>query len=114
MPAVYFDADSDNLRAKELGTLVNIAQVIKSNPNMKFVVTGHADMSGSEDYNNKLSYRRAKVVTDYLSNDLGVSRSSLILNWKGEGANLTTAQDEVNRRVEFRVATNETEQAPPE
>ncbi|RMG82366.1 MAG: OmpA family protein, partial [Bacteroidetes bacterium] len=110
LPTVYFDVNQTKIRPVDLGTLATVADVMKANPNLKFVVAGHADPTGSEEYNNKLSYERAKAVVDYLV-EKGVDRSQLILVWKGEKENLAEGINEINRRVAIRVATNETEMA---
>ncbi len=113
LPAIYFNDNSSTISYDDYATLANIAEAMKANPNMKFVVIGHADMAGSEDYNNQLSYNRAKAVVDHLTQKGTVDRGQLILNWKGETENLVEGRFEVNRRVQLKVATSETEMSAP-
>lgn len=114
LPAIYFGSNSSRITPSNVGVLADISAVINANPNLRFVVTGHTDQAGSEDYNNQLSYQRALNVVNNLTENHGVSRSQLILQWKGEVENLIKDQaHEVNRRVQIKVATNESEMAPP-
>ena len=115
-PNVNFSDNHYDLRYSEYENLYQVASVLKQNPNMKIVAVGHTDRRGTEGYNNVLSYNRAKAAIDFLVSQHQIDRSRLILNWAGEadaivpvnGSNMT------NRRVEFRVAKNETEMARPE
>jgi outer membrane protein OmpA-like peptidoglycan-associated protein len=67
-------------------------------------VTGHADRSGSDTYNQKLSDRRAANVAAQLASD-GVSSSALTVTGKGEKQPAVQTDDGVkeplNRRVEI-------------
>ena len=49
----------------------------------RVVVVGHADTSGSANYNVRLSERRAKAVADALVG-AGVNQTALSVDWKGE------------------------------
>ncbi|MCH9696883.1 MAG: OmpA family protein [Gammaproteobacteria bacterium] len=69
----------------------------------KIVIEGHTDASGSSQYNQKLSERRAKAVKDYLFYKYGIERDRLVILGKGEYSPLS-GQDpyaSVNRRVEI-------------
>ena len=79
-------------------------------PCLAFVVEGHTDASGSEDYNLRLSNQRASAVVEFLV-DHGVERSRLQSVGFGESrlANHTDPNAAENRRVTFRpepLATN--------
>lgn len=113
LPSIHFLPNATKVSFEDFGTLANIAGVMTSNPNLKFVITGHTDDSGSADYNNALSYNRALSVINHLVENNKVDRNQLILNWKGEAENLVAGTYKVNRRVSFKVATNETEMTAP-
>lgn len=113
LPAIYFKADARNIGLDEYGTLANLALVIDENPDLKLVVTGHTDEAGATDYNNQLSYDRAKVVINHLVEKHSVARSRLILQWRGEQDTLVKGEHYVNRRVTFKMANGETEMAAP-
>jgi outer membrane protein OmpA-like peptidoglycan-associated protein len=105
LPNIYFQQGGSQVSNLHIGTLASISQILKANPGLRFVVTGHTDEKGTEAANNRLSYNRAKAVIDLLVEKFTVPRSQLILHWKGEGQTLVPGFVEVNRRVEFRVAT---------
>jgi outer membrane protein OmpA-like peptidoglycan-associated protein len=73
-------------------------------------VIGHTDANGSDDYNQKLSERRANAVINFLSaNKINTSR----LAAKGMGETDPVAGNDTeegkaqNRRVEFVITANE-------
>ncbi|MCK6692615.1 MAG: OmpA family protein [Thermoanaerobaculia bacterium] len=90
---------------------------MKNNPNIRVTVTGNTDQSGSEGYNNVLSYNRAKAAIEFLVNQHGIDRNRLVLDWAGESAALVPIKGatKLNRRAEFRVAKDgEADKARPE
>ena len=70
-------------------------------------IKGYTDTSGPEDYNMKLSQRRADAVADYLANSLGADRSRMQVTGMGEAdpvADNSTREGRIlNRRVEVNV-----------
>jgi OOP family OmpA-OmpF porin len=117
LPMVNFDLNNYTVKRSEYEKLYQIAQVIKGNPDMKFVVSGNADRSGSEAHNTMLSYNRAKAAIEFLVSQHGVSRDRLLLNFAGEGKSIidTNAANYTNRRAEFRAAKDgDKEMARPE
>ncbi|MEK7257401.1 MAG: OmpA family protein [Bacteroidota bacterium] len=113
LPSLYFQVGSYKIANQQHGTLSSIAQIMKANPGTKFVVAGHADGKGSEATNNKLSYNRANAVINVLAGKFKVPRNQIILTYKGEAEQLVDGYIEVNRRVEFKVASGETEMPAP-
>jgi outer membrane protein OmpA-like peptidoglycan-associated protein len=115
LPMIHFGADSDRVKYSDYGTLASIARMMKGNPNLRIVVTGYADASSTEEYNNALSYRRANAVVEHLVNNHGIGRGRMVIQWKGESELLVpTGNSYMNRRVEFRVAqSGDVEMDPP-
>lgn len=115
LPMIHFDLDRDNIKQSEYGHLAAVAQVLKSNPGVSIVVSGHTDKLSSDAYNQGLSYRRANNAVNTLVKNFGVDRGRLIINYGGENTTLvpTSGNSYMNRRVEFRVAQGETEQGAP-
>jgi OOP family OmpA-OmpF porin len=70
-------------------------------------LTGYTDSVGSEEYNQKLSERRANAVRDYLVDDLDVKGENITVIGKGEAdpvaSNATREGRAQNRRVEMDV-----------
>lgn len=115
LPSVNFVTGRSDIRTSEYEKLYQIANVLKNNPGVKIVVTGHTDGTGSEANNNVLSYNRAKAAIDFLVSKHGISADRLILNWAGESQMLIPAKgsNATNRRSEFRVAKDEKNMDPP-
>ncbi len=59
---VYFDFDSAAINAQGAQTVQQAASAIKQQQTARITVTGHTDLSGSEQYNQRLSLRRANAV----------------------------------------------------
>lgn len=118
LPTVHFDYDKYVVKPEFYGALQQIAQVMQTHPNVKVVAQGHADVRGKTDYNNVLSYNRANAAVDYLVARYGIPKDRFIMQYSGDEENLvpdlpanrrnakeTEAQQYLNRRVEFRIAT---------
>lgn len=115
LPMIHFGSDSYSIKYADYGTLAGIAKMLKSNTNMRIVVTGYADSTASEDYNDKISFQRAQAVIDHLVENHAIGRGRLVLQWKGEKDLLVPSGNSyMNRRVEFRVAlADDVEMDPP-
>ncbi len=115
LPMVTFANNHYDLAYGEYEKLYQVGTVLSQNPDLKVVAIGHTDKRGTEGYNNVLSYNRAKTAIDFLVAQYGISRDRLILNWVGEATSLVPVEgaNQLNRRVEFRVAKGEVEMARP-
>lgn len=81
---VFFKIDKYNLTEKERVNLGLFAKMIKSVPDKKFIITGYCDkQTGSPEYNEKLSQKRAETVYNTLVNEFGVNKDQLIMDHKG-------------------------------
>lgn len=108
--ALYFDFDDDGLAPRTLRQLEIIASVLMSDPGRKITLSGHTDAIGSQEYNDALSSRRAKVVRDFLAN-AGVNPSQIVTVARGASQprrpNVTESGDDdpegrrANRRTEI-------------
>jgi outer membrane protein OmpA-like peptidoglycan-associated protein len=63
---VYFSFDRSRLKDRALVQLDSIYNVLIENPRATIQVSGYTDGLGSEEYNKKLSDKRAKACADYL------------------------------------------------
>lgn len=63
---VYFDFDRSVLRPDAVHKLDSIYNVMVETPGATIQISGYTDGLGSEEYNNRLSDRRAKACADYL------------------------------------------------
>jgi OmpA-OmpF porin, OOP family len=115
LPMIHYDLNSSVVNTSEYGNLAAVASVMKSNPSVRIAVSGYTDKLASDGYNQGLSYRRAQAAIDALVKRFGIDRSRLVLTYQGEGNTLvpTNGNSMMNRRVEFKVATSESEMTAP-
>ena len=104
---VLFDVDKATLKPGAREKLARIAGILGSYPDLQIEIEGHADSTGSEEYNQALSERRAQSVRAYL-NQQGVTKPIVAAVGFGESqpvaTNGTAAGRQQNRRVEIIVS----------
>lgn len=103
---VNFEIDSAELTESARANLAQIAKALLDRrlSAAKFIVEGHTDASGSEDYNLDLSERRANSVADFLRKQ-GIARDKVKAIGIGESSPRTENRyDPANRRVEIRIS----------
>lgn len=134
---IFYDFDKATLRPESKKALDEMAQILKDNPHVAIEMAAHTDRIGSEEYNMKLSQRRAQSVVDYLS-AAGVAKDRMKPQGYGKSKPKTVtkriarlypqfkegdvldeefikglsdedkeAADQINRRTEFQVLTTE-------
>ena len=90
--AKLFGFDKAVIRDEGKAELNAAADKIKSNPEItNVIVTGHTDLLGSFEYNQKLSERRAKQVAEYLASQ-GVNSSIITSTGRGESAPVVSCE----------------------
>jgi len=103
---IFFDFDKSSLRDESIIELQNIYQILLDFPTLKIEISGHTDNKGSNEYNEKLSMRRAQVVVNWLVKK-GIDRERLVANGYGEEQPITTNDTnegrQENRRTEFKI-----------
>jgi outer membrane protein OmpA-like peptidoglycan-associated protein len=101
-----FDTDSSAIKSGFNSTMDKVADVVLRYGKTTLTVVGHTDNVGSNDYNQKLSERRAHSVAEYLESKR-VNGMRLALAGKGETQPISSNANEVgrqqNRRVEIYV-----------
>lgn len=106
LSVTLFAFDKFNLDAKAIAGLDKVITWLKENPDLLVQIDGHTDWDGSDEYNQKLSERRAKSVYDYFVQH-GVKADRL--RYKGYGESRPIATNETaegrqqNRRVELTI-----------
>ena len=63
---IFYDFDKATLRPESAKALDELIKLLNDNPNVTIELAAHTDLKGSDEYNLKLSERRAKSVVDYL------------------------------------------------
>ena len=130
---IFYDFDKATLRPESKEALDEMATILRDNPNVTIEMASHTDRWGAEEYNIKLSERRADSVVEYLiaagidparlqPQGYGKSRPKVVTKKLAreypqfeEGTELTPefietlspedqdAADQINRRTEFQV-----------
>ena len=103
---INFDTDKADIRKADLPELQKAIDFVKKYPNTKVSVVGFTDSRGSDQYNLKLSQRRADAVKKYLVDNGHVKPEMITAEGKGKadpvGDNKTKEGQFQNRRVEIR------------
>lgn len=102
---IFFDTDRDSPKPESKPALEQIAKLLRGNPALKLVVTGHTDNQGAFDYNVDLSRRRAASIVAALAGEYGIAKDRLTSFGAGmaapAGNNGTEEGRAKNRRVEL-------------
>ena len=102
---VQFEFGKADLKPMSFALLDEVVTVMKGNPQIELVeIGGHTDITGSADFNRKLSQQRAESVMKYITSK-GIKSSRLQAKGFGPDVpiadNATQEGQEANRRVEF-------------
>lgn len=109
---IHFDFDKATLKPEAQAILKRSIQLLKDNPKAKIRIAGYTSASGTKEYNQKLSERRAKAVYDYLTKEGLVPPDRLTTIGYGEmrpamyepiPENIYSTQAKANMRVLFEV-----------
>lgn len=133
---IFYDFDKATLRPESTTALDELVKLLNENPNVAIELRAHCDYKGTDEYNRKLSQRRAEAVVNYLvAHGIAADRLSPVgygkelpkvlkkktaaqYEWAKDGdtlteeyiKNLTEEQQEIcnqlNRRTEFVVLSS--------
>jgi len=107
---LLFEFDGDKILLKSFKDLENLVEILKIREDIMLEVEGHTDDRASEEYNLKLSEKRASAVKKYLVTN-GVSSDRVKVSFYGESkpiaSNSTSAGRQMNRRVRIRVISKD-------
>ncbi len=105
---IFFDFDQVTLKPESFPELDRLVKVLGERGTLTITIEGHADATGTEQYNLDLSKRRAAAVQKYITGK-GVDQSRVGIAFFGESkpveSNATKEGRRKNRRVEFRIVT---------
>lgn len=111
-----FAVASANLTAEAMHAIDTLLETLPGANDVIFVVTGHTDSIGSEDYNFALGQKRASNVAHYLITRKGIDPLRVTVVSYGERApmegNATSEGRYKNRRVEIQVYRETIASAP--
>lgn len=107
IPAIQFELNKATLKEESKEALDKLVQTLNASKEYDIVIGGHTCSVGTDDYNMKLSEKRAQAVVKYLLSK-GVNNAYVGSNNWGETKpkydNNTRANRMLNRRAEFEVS----------
>ena len=81
---IFYDFDKATLRPESQTALDELVNLLNENPNITIELSAHTDYKGSDQYNERLSQRRAESVVNYLIAH-GIASDRLTPKGYGEG-----------------------------
>ncbi|MCC7050963.1 MAG: OmpA family protein, partial [Bacteroidia bacterium] len=107
IPNIYYDFNSAILRDESKTELKKLVVMLTETPTVSVTINSHTDEQGADDYNLKLSEKRAQAVVDYLISE-GINANRLTAKGFGESQPLiknaqTDEEHQKNRRTTFKV-----------
>lgn len=108
---VYYEYQKWDLLPQTIITLNKVADIMKANADITIDLISHTDSRGGDDFNMKLSQKRAQTAVEYVVAK-GISKSRLTAKGLGEtklvnkcndGAECSEDEHAQNRRTEFKV-----------
>jgi outer membrane protein OmpA-like peptidoglycan-associated protein len=107
---ILFAVNSADLTPTAKANITKLATILNKYPDTNILIEGHTDSTGTAEYNQKLSERRASAVTNQTVT-LGVSAARFKTVGYGEmqpvASNSTAAGRQANRRVEIAIFAND-------
>lgn len=102
---ILFEFDESRLKNSARVSMLQLAALIHKNPTTIFIIEGHTDAIGTEEYNRQLSLRRAQAVISWLEQN-AVPIRHVYLRACGSShplvnTSLPREQQSLNRRVEI-------------
>ena len=103
---LLFDYDDHRLQQGAVASLEKLGQLLRRNPQARFLIEGHSDSFGPDDYNLTLSRLRAESVKIWLIDMMGIPAESISTRGYGKTrlsapATGTIEDQRMNRRVEI-------------
>lgn len=99
--SVLYAVDDWKVSEDEMLKVKAVARVLKDNSDVKIMVVGFADYTGSDQYNMKLSEKRANEVKRLLVKKYGIAEDRISTDYKGKSVAFGDIQYALNRRVSF-------------
>ena len=96
---IYYDINKDKINGTEKYKIRRIIEFMNENPEATIQISGHADRAtGTAEYNQKLSQRRADNVAKALT-DAGIDESRITVSAHGSAENIYDDEDMKYNRV---------------
>jgi outer membrane protein OmpA-like peptidoglycan-associated protein len=103
---LLFEYDTYRLQPGAISSMQKLGQLLLRNPRSRFLIEGHSDSFGPDDYNLRLSELRARAVQEWLISSMGIPADSIETLGFGESRLVAPAagsieEQQINRRVEI-------------
>ena len=103
---LLFEYDAYRLQPGAISSMQKLGQLLLRNPRSRFLIEGHSDSFGPDDYNLRLSELRAQTVKEWLISSMGIPADSIETRGFGESRLVAPAtgsieEQQINRRVEI-------------
>ncbi|MDF2376526.1 MAG: OmpA family protein [Verrucomicrobiales bacterium] len=103
---ILFEYNEFELKEEARLSMMKLAFIVQTNPDATFIIEGHTDSFGGEDFNRELSLKRARAVRQWLIDRLRIDASNIQTVGLGKERPIVstegTADDQaLNRRVEI-------------
>jgi outer membrane protein OmpA-like peptidoglycan-associated protein/tetratricopeptide (TPR) repeat protein len=111
LPSIYYDYNSSEINAQSAEELDKLYVLMKKNPHIQVVFESHTDSRGKDEYNLKLSEKRAESAVNYLEKK-GIPKDRLMAKGYGEtkllnkcsnGSECSEEDHSLNRRTEISI-----------
>ncbi|MEX1189044.1 MAG: OmpA family protein [Bacteroidia bacterium] len=111
LEGIFYDLDKADVRPDAAKVLDYVVQVMEENPGLSIELGSHTDSQGKDDYNMKLSDKRAASAAEYIISK-GIDKARILGKGYGEsrlknkcsnGEKCTDAEHQENRRTEIRI-----------
>lgn len=107
MENIYYDLDRYEIRDDAALELDKLVTILEDNPKIKIELSSHTDDRQTEQYNQRLSERRAQSAVDYIASQ-GIDKLRMIARGYGESKLLipnakSEEEHQKNRRTEFKI-----------
>jgi len=104
---IYYDLDESYIRDDAALELDKLVTILRDNPELKIELSSHTDDRAPDNYNMRLSERRAQAAVEYMVTQ-GIDKKRMVAKGYGETKLIipnaqTEEQHQVNRRTEFKI-----------
>ena len=115
LQGIYYDLDKADIRPEAARVLDSLVLILNNNPTITIELASHTDSRSDENYNLKLSQKRAQSCVDYLLKK-GITKARLtavgygeskLINDCADGVDCSEEQHQENRRTTFRVLSTD-------
>lgn len=103
---ILFEFNESQLKEQARLSMMKLAFIVQTNPKATFVIEGHTDGIGNDEYNKNLSLLRANAVKDWLVERLRIDVTNIKVVGMGKSRPIvpldgTQEEQAINRRVEI-------------